>query len=376
MGNLFSTLLNVIKDKIKLNIKPRDDKDYYSFFGWLVSKRLVIEIAMVIGLLGFYYIFFINSPAFFTESENGVKTYDYDSISLRFTTGKVRILGASKYLAYEGEVDKGCAKGKGTLYRKDGSVVYEGEFDNSKYNGKGTMFYPSGQIQYIGEFVDNEYQGQGILYRENGSIEYEGEFVDNKKEGTGILYDSSNNKVYEGEFSNGKLIYTYFINKTTEEVSEIYTGLRKVYSDEENFAVSMSDINAIYYGKRDSNSIDESIIVDSIYILENIFWYAGKEYTSIYEIKEVLGRIEYEGNTYVTMPEATAIHILNEKGSSFFGDIEGKWISTFEDAITVESYDVNYTIYLYTFVNDGLRYNFYCKDRTGTFSMYSIEKDE
>jgi len=406
VGNIFLILLNAIKAKIlpiwtkiklwtnasfiktrlltrirkffssMLNIKPKDEKDYYGFLGWLISKKLVISVAVVIGLLSFYYIFFVNPPSFMSDSEEGIRTYDYDSISLRFTTGEVRILGKSKYVAYEGNVDKGRACGIGTLYNKAGEVVYKGQFEDSMYNGNGKLYYSSGQVKYNGEFVDNEFQGKGMLYRENGSVEYEGDFVENKKEGIGVLFDSSNNKVFEGEFVKDRLNYQNFLGKTTGEIAAIYTGVRTIYSNEEDFVVHMEDIDAMYYGKSESNSVDGNIKADSVYVFDDVFWYAGKQYASIYDMGDVLGEIEYEGNTYVTMPDATAIHILNENGTAFFGDIEGKWTEVFDDAITVESYDVEYTIYLYTFIKDDIRYNFYCKDRAGTFIMYSMEKDE
>lgn len=405
MGNIFLVLINAIKAKITplwtkiklwtnpayirtklftrlrgffssmLNIKPRHEKDYYSVFGWLISKRLVVAITIIIGLLSCYYIFFVNPPSVFTKSSTGIKTYSYDSIPLRFTSGEVRILAKSGYLAYEGTVSKGKAKGQGTLYNIDGSVVYKGQFDNSKYNGSGSLYYPSGQIKYVGEFVDNEYNGSGVLYRENGSTEYEGSFIDNMKDGEGVQYDSSNNKVYAGQFSKGRLNYADFLAKNTEEISSMYTGKRIVYSDEDDFAVNMPDINAMYYGKSDTNNVNGDIQVSSIYVFEKDFWYAGKQYSSIYDIKDILGKIEYEGNTYVLMPDATAIHILNENGNEFYGDVEGKWTKVFDDAITVESFDTNYIVYLYTFVKDDITYNFYCKDKTGKFIMYSMEKE-
>lgn len=405
MGNLFSTLFNAAKAKIVpiwtkiklwtnknfiqaklftrirkffsslLSIKPKDSKDYYTIFGWLVSKRLVIAITVIIGVFSIYYIFFINPPSIFTKSETGIRTYDYDSITLRFASGDVRILGESDYLAYEGEVSKGRANGNGTLYSKEGTVVYQGQFENSKYNGAGSRYYDSGQIMYTGTFVDNEFEGTGKLYRDNGSLEYAGSFIDNVKEGAGVLYDESGNQIYQGNFSMDELIYSDFLGKTTEEVAGIYTGDRTAYSNETDFVVDMSQIYALYYGRSDSNNVDGSIKVESVYVLKDTFSYGGKEYSTIYELREVLGKVEYEGNTYVTMPDATAIHIMNQSGSAFYGDIEGTWTATFDDAVTVEDYDVNYTIYLYTFVNNGIRYNFYCKDRSGTFSMYSLEQE-
>lgn len=405
MGNLFRTLFNAAKAKIVpiwtkiklwtnknfiqtklftkirnffsslLNIKPRDSKDYYSIFNWLVSKRLVVAIMVIIGIFSIYYIAFINPPSIFIKSDSGIRTYDYNSIPLRFTSGEVRILGKSKYIAYEGEVSKGKANGNGTLYSKEGNIVYQGQFKNSKYEGTGIRYYDSGQVMYTGIFSDNEFEGLGKLYRDNGSIEYEGNFINNMKDGSGVLYDEGNNPVYQGEFSMNNLIYSDFLGKTTAEVSSIYTGNRVVYSNDKDFVVHMSQIDAMYYGRSDSNNVDGTIKVESVYVLNNTFAYSGKEYASIYDIRDVLGDVEYEGNTYVTMSDATAIHVLNQNGDVFFGDIEGTWNVIFDDAVSVESYDANYTIYMYTFVKDGIRYNFYCKDRTGLFSMYSIEQE-
>lgn len=404
MGNIFLALINTAKAKILpiwtkiklwttpsfikakiltrirvffsslLNIRPRDEKDYYGVFGWLVSKRLVVALTIVIGLISVYYIVFINPPSIFLQSGTGLKTYDYDSIPLRFTEGEVRILGKSKYIAYEGEVKKGTASGFGTLYGKVGNVVYEGNFQNSMYNGKGNLYYPSGQLQYMGDFVDNEFQGTGTLYREGGSIEYTGTFVDNMKEGNGELFDTSNNKVYQGTFSKDCLLYAELLDKSTIEVSDMYTGKRTAFSNESDFVVHMPDIKSMYHGKRDTNNVDGTITVDSVYVFENQFSFAGTEYKSVYDLKQVLGEIEYEGNTYVTMADATAIYLLNKNGTSFFEPIEGNWVYTFDDAVTVESYDANYTFYLYSFRMDDITYNFYCKDRTGTFAMYCIEK--
>ena len=404
MGDLFRTLLYAAKakitpiwTKIKLwtnrsfiqaklfirirdffselfNIRPRDSKDYYSFFNWLISKRLVIALTVVLGLLSVYYIVFINPPSIFTQSGSGIRTYNYDSIPLRFANGEVRILAKSKYLAYEGNVSKGKASGDGKLYSPSGIVLYQGEFENSMYNGEGNRYYNSGQLMYTGEFVDNEFSGNGKLYRENGSLEYSGSFANDDKEGSGILYDEGNNKIYSGEFSKGDIIYSELLGKTTQQISQMYTGDRVVYTSDGEFAVNMSQIDALYHANGDSNTIDGSIEADEIYVLKEVFSYAGNDYASIYDIRDVLGSVEYEGNTYVTMADATAIHILNEKGNAFFGDIEGVFTNTFDDAVTVEEYDVNYSVYLYSFHKDGIIYNFYCKDRTGLFSMYSIEK--
>lgn len=359
-----------------LNVRPRHNKDYYGIFGWLVSKKLVFAVTIIVGVISLYFIFVLNPPPILSKTETGIRAYDYDSIPLRFVSGDVKILAKSKYLAYEGNVKKGEVTGEGKLYRKDGSVVYIGEFDDNKFNGNGTTYYPSGKIQYVGEFVDNVYQGKGKLFRENGSLEYEGDFAGNKKEGAGELYDSSNNPIYKGNFNGGNINFSDFLGKSTQDLSQIYLGDKTIYTGGEDFVVHMKSIDAIYYGNSSADNLEDSINVEGIYVLKDYLEYTGKKYTSIYDVKKDFGAPIYNGNTYVTMPDATAIHVLNLNGSEFFGDVSGEWVETLQDVITVNSYDMNYMFYMYTFVKDDIRYNFYCKDRSGQFEMYSIEKDE
>jgi hypothetical protein len=118
--------------------------------------------------------------------------------------------------------------------------------------------------------------------------------------------------------------------------------------------------------------VEEMDNIDTTQTTQNLLKLFG--YVKVAITNYILGNVEYEGNTYVTMADATAIHILNERGNAFFGDIEGSWENVFDDAINVDEYDVNYSVYLYSFHKDGIIYNFYCKDRNGLFSMYSIEK--
>lgn len=405
MGNLFQVLISVLKAKIlpiwtklklwtswsfirtkfltKLrqlfsrlfDIRPRNKDDYYSIGNWMISKRLAFAVTIVIGLVSVYYVFFLNTPAFLKARETGVKTYYYDEIPLRFTDGRVRILAKSGYMAYEGDVSKGSATGQGKLLREDGSVIYEGDFVLNKYQGQGKLFYPSGQLKYQGGFVENLYSGNGTTYRENGHKEYVGEFLNGMKEGKGVYYSSAGNKVYEGNFTKDALMYTDFLGKTTADAGNLYTGRREIYLDDENFVVSMSDIEAAYYGRGDSENLDGTIVIEGIYVLSSGFSYQGVTYTSIRELEKIFSKPEYEGNTYITMPEAVAVHVLNQKDNFFYGDVQGDWVHTLDDVIQVEYYDENYMLYLYTFVKENLRYTFFCKDRAGEFSMYLIEQE-
>lgn len=356
------------------DIRPRDKHDYYGIFGWLVSKRLAFFLIAFVGLASAVYLTKIQPLSVFTSDKAGIKTYSYDSIPLRFTKGKVRILGKSKYLAYEGDVEKGAAKGSGVLYRKDGTKVYEGQFENSKFQGTGVSYYPTEQIQYKGSFQKNVYSGSGELYRTNGSLEYKGAFLNGMKEGEGSLYDSGNNVVYEGNFSKNQLLYSDFVGKSTAQVNGIYVGKKTIYTDEEYFVVDMADIDAVYYGKQQEETLSDEVAIEGVYVLKSIFEYSGKELDSIYQIGQIMGDAVYEGNAYVILPEAVAIHILNRSGNDFYGEVIEESVQILKDAVNVNAYDEEYSVYIYSYVKDGLRYTFFGKDRSGKFAMYLIEK--
>ena len=357
------------------DIRPKDKQDYYSLFGWLVSKRLAFLIVITIGMVSAFYLTIIQPLSIFSTSQNGVKTYDYDSIPLRFTEGKVKILAKSKYVAYEGQVKDGLANGTGTLYRKDGSVVYEGQFENSEFHGQGISYFPSGQIQYVGEFQHNIYCGNGQLYRENGSKEYQGSFADGKKEGEGTLFDSGNNKIYTGNFSKGDLLYSDFIGKNTAEANAIYLGAKTIFTNDEYFVVEMKDIDALYYGLQNEETVEGQVNIEGVYVLKDRFTYNGTTLKNTTEIEKIFGEAIYEGNTYVIMPEAVAIHILNQRGESDFPEIIGNWENYLADVVNVNAFDEDYLLYIYSFIYEDMRYTFFCNDRSGEFSMYSIEKE-
>lgn len=356
------------------DIRPRDRSDYYGFFGWLISKRLAFLIVIAVGMLSAYYVTCVQPLSVFTSSADGVKTYSYRSVPLRFTDGKVRILAKSKYLAYEGMVSKGTANGMGKLYRKDGSLVYEGQFEQSEFHGTGTSYYPGGQVEYSGSFRHNLFSGEGRKYRENGSLEYMGDFLEGKKEGEGTLYDNGSNAVFTGNFSKNHLLYADFLGKNTAEAAKIYTGKKTVYTDAEYFVVDMPDIQAVYYGNQAESNLEDTVAIEGVYVLDDTFCYGEEEYNYIAEISRLFGDAIYEGNAYLTMPEAVAIHTMNRTKTALHGDVSGTWEQYLQDAVTVEEYDDSYSVYLYSFEQEGVRYTFFCKDRSGKFEMYSIEK--
>ena len=357
------------------DVRPRDKKDYYGFFGWLVSKRLAFLIVICVGMCAAFYITVVQPLSVFTAAD-GIKTYSYNSIPLRFTEGKVRILAKSDYLAYEGMVADGYAEGQGILFRKDGSTVYEGQFEKSEFHGTGIFYYPTGQVQYNGTFQHNVYSGTGRLFRENGSLEYEGNFLEGMKEGEGILYDGGNNKIYKGSFSKGNLLYTDFLGKSTAAANQMYVGPKTVYTDDTYFVVDMADIDAVYYGVQGEENLADEVMVEGVYVLKDHFAYGTEELTHVAEVAQIMGDAIYEGNAYLITPEAVSVHIMNQTELALHGDVAGNWEQYLTDAVIVNGYDTGYSVYIYTYVMDDLRYTFFCKDRSGQFEMYLIEKQE
>ena len=175
-----------------VDVRPRDKRDYYPIFRWLVSKRLAFALVVALGLVSVLYITKM-LPDNFTKDSGGIPTYKYRAVPLKFHTGTVNILAKDGHVAYTGEVDGGAASGQGTLYAADGSTVYEGQFENSMYNGEGTLYYPNGGPKYVGSFTDNEYNGTGSSYRPNGVLEYSGDYVAGVRTGSGTLYSVNPN---------------------------------------------------------------------------------------------------------------------------------------------------------------------------------------
>lgn len=358
-----------------LTIKPRHKKDYYPIFGWLVSKKLAFAAVLVVGVASLYYLSFVNPISVFKGTGDAIRTYSYSSIPLRFTKGTVKIKAESGYIAYEGNVEKGQVTGDGTLYNADGEVLYMGTFAKNKYNGQGKEYYPGQTLKYAGGFTDNLYEGTGILYRQNGTKEYEGAFSLGMKEGEGTLFDSGGNEIYKGNFSKDQLLYSDLLGKKTSDVAEIYDGVRTIYTDDTHFAVYLEDINAIYTGTPGEENLDDSVIVEGVYVLDAAMQIKGKSCRNIAELGEMLGNPIYEGNSAVTMPEAVAINAMNEKENHLFIPVHMDTNAAFTDSIVINDFESDNLVYLYSYKYEDLVYTFFTNEKYGNFGMYLIEKD-
>ena len=358
------------------DVRPKHKKDYYEVFGWLVSKKLAYAILIVIGVLSMIYLVSIRSMYLPQKQTDGIKTYDYDDMMLRFAKGTVRIRGKSGYIAYQGDVEKGGVNGYGNLYGVDGTLLYQGNFVNNEYEGSGTQYYPDGTMHYKGNFSGNLYEGTGKLYRENGTLVYDGEFARGMKEGTGKLYGAGDKPIYEGSFSQDQLVYIALLGKSTAEVAQNYKGERIIYQDDIQFSVLMPDINALYVGVTDEENLEDTVMVDSIYVLKNTITFGKNECSTIADLRNVFGTEVYDGNSIVTLPEAVAINYLNKQKQTLNGSVEMDTTEEFTNVFTVDGVQEDYPVYLYSFRKDGLLYTFVCGDRNGTFAFYSIMSEE
>ena len=358
------------------DIRPKHKNDYYEVFGWLVSKRLAYAVLIVIGVLSMIYLVSIRSMYLPAAQTDGIKTYDYDDVMLRFAKGTVRIRGKSGYIAYQGDVEKGGVNGNGNLYGVDGTLLYQGSFENNEYEGSGTQYYPDGTMHYKGSFSRNLYEGTGKLYRENGSLAYDGEFSRGMKEGIGKLYGAGDKPIFEGSFSQDQLVYSALLGKSTAEVAQNYLGGRVIYQSENDFSVLMPEIHALYVGVTDEENLEDTVMVESIYVLKNTITFGNKECSTIAELRSVLGEEVYDGNSVVTLPEAVAINYLNKQKPTLSGSVEMDVAEDFTDVFTVSEIQDDYPVYLYCFRKDGLLYTFVCGDRNDTFAFYSIMSEE
>ncbi|MBR6257334.1 MAG: hypothetical protein IKR23_08145 [Lachnospiraceae bacterium] len=360
-----------------LNVKPRHKDDYYTIGNWMVSKKLAFAVVIIVGVLSLVYIYTSWSGLFPGSKNDGIKTYDYNDVLLKFTKGTVRIKGKSGYLAYEGEVSNGSCNGQGTLMNPAGFVVYQGSFQNSMYEGQGNQYYQDGTLWYQGAFHENLHSGTGRLFRTNGSLEYEGEFALDMKEGQGTLYDLGHNEVFNGQFTLDDIKYSDLIGKKTSEIASAYKGKRTLYESGDERVRYMPDISAMTVEYLDEESIDTEATVEQVYVMKSTFNTAEGPVKTFSSIANYLGQPIYVGVSYATLPELLTINKLNAatEGIVMNGPADIDMTSVFTEYTEVTDYDDEYEVYLHTYHKDGLLYTFVTMQSLDSFSFYYIKAE-
>lgn len=371
-----STIFTKIRQFLSklLDVKPKHKKDYYTIGRWMISKRLAFALVIALGIACTMYIYSTMPARAAKDSQSSAPTYKYNSIPLKFYSGNVNILAKDGHLAYTGPVSEGTVTGKGKLFDFEGNTLYEGEFDKNLFNGDGQLFYPEGGLRYQGSFADNLFHGTGAYFRLSGTLEYDGEHVLGKRSGHGKLYNGAGTQIFEGSFRNDSIVYSELMDKSTADISAMYTGTSKIYSSTDEFCVTMDEIGAVYSAKDGSSSLDGQWSVGTIYILSDSASIGNADYKTIAELTKLMGAADYFGTAWVDLPEAVCINALVEQGNEALQKIDLSLTADLDEVFTVNSYNKNATVYLYSFIHDGLLYTFYCP-RAGSneFFMYSIE---
>lgn len=372
-ANILTRIRNALSSIF--NIKPRHKKDYYPLLGYLISRRLAHAIVIVVGILCLSYLVWVNPIMNIKEGMgSGEKVYFYNSLPLRFAKGTVKIKAKGGYVAYEGNVEKGYTTGYGQLFDKNGTLLYKGNFERNEFSGQGSLYYPIGQMQYEGEFQSNAFEGEGTLYRENGTKKYTGQFSRGAFEGEGTLYDASDKEVFKGSFHNGELVYTQLLGKSAAEISELYTGSRLIYQEDTDWAVIMEDIDAFYVAPSENNSLDDTVKATAVYVGKDEFVYGDYRVTTIDELRTIFGAPVFEGNSYVTFPEAVGIDWLQKKGREIPLEVLVEARQPYDEVSEVTSYSTDTLVYLYVFQVEDVTYTFVAADRENGFFMYSLEQ--
>ncbi|MBR1913677.1 MAG: hypothetical protein IJ827_02485 [Lachnospiraceae bacterium] len=359
-----------------LDVKPKNKNDYFSVFGWMVSKRLAYAGIIIVGVLSIWYIGATTKVFDRLTANGGLRTYSYDSVLLRLAKDKVRIKARSGYVAYEGEVSKGYVTGVGTLYSPDNVMLYNGSFLKNRYEGEGSQYYETGALRYTGSFHDNLYEGEGKLYREDGTEEYEGGFFAGMKDSHGKLVDSGNNAIYEGSFASDEIVYSELLGKSADEIRNMYFGKQVLYEDSEDLGsdsvIHLKDINALYLSQSDGSAADDSGKATQVVVLKDTFRSGMSEADDIEGLRQILGNPIYEGNSSVILPEAIAINVLNDSRKTINGRVDMDVTEVYSDDIVVNRFATDYPVYVYTFKRGSLVYSFVCREKGGDFVFYEI----
>lgn len=354
-----------------LDVKPKKEEDYCSVPGLRMGRKLILWILLAAAVVSIVCILLVMPESGMAD---GVRTYRYNALPLKFTSGQVRILAKTGYVAYEGEVSKGAANGTGTLYRNDGSLIYEGEFQNNKYQGEGKCYYKGNQLQYEGQFVNNQFHGQGILYRQDGTKEYDGTFSFGQKQGEGKLYATGGKLVYTGNFIKDRISYQELLGKSVTEMAQMYTGNRVIYENDSEYCVTMGDIDSIYISQGEVNTLEQEGTVQGVYVLSSSIVLDGTEYKTIGELKKKFKLISYEGNTSLTMADAVAVNAASQKTEVLNGAVTMDTTEVFEDVIKVNSVDKSYEAYVYQLEDENVIYTFFAKEKGTDFDFYLMEQ--
>ena len=102
--------------------------------------------------------------------------------------------------------------------------------------------------------------------------------------------------------------------------------------------------------------------------------YGQTAISSLDDLTKAMGEPEFQGNTYITLPEAVAVELINQQEEPLEIDAQLETSALYDEVQTVESYQSMLEIYLYVYQTEDLIYTFFCENRDTPFFMYMVEQ--
>ena len=181
--------------------------------------------------------------------------------------------------------------------------------------------------------------------------------------------------MFQGSFLGGEIVYHEFLTRPTSEVPELYSGETAVYQSEDEYCVTMPEIDAVYAVKDGSNTLENEWTVDRVYVLHDSVPLESGTCSTLRQLMDAMGDPLYFGTAWVNLPEAVAWNLAASEQPDRMEQIEIASTASFENVFSVSEYDRDFQMYLYTFQQDGLLYTFYFTGAgESEFVMYAIEK--
>lgn len=336
--------------KAFLDFTPKDETDYFPLLRWRIGRKLAFTILAAVILVCLAVILLIN-PLNFMKNARNYPVFNYDSLLLKFYKGKAGIRADDGHIAYIGKVGKGKAEGRGILYDAEENVLYEGNFSDSLYHGKGILYYPGLRKAYEGSFSRGKKHGAGELYNETASL------------------------IYKGNFCNDRIVFEELVGLSTAEITKKYQGRQIIYTKDEETAVVMEEIGAVYAAKSGEDSLDGEWKCGGIYVLQGTYETGSTTLQTGQALRTYFGKPEYQGTTNLHTGDAAALEQIRVRE----GDRTLPRLRTAEglqDVYEIKEIDKSYEIYISVYQKDGFRYTFFGKgkEQMDTFLFYLIEK--
>ena len=101
-------------------------------------------------------------------------------------------------------------------------------------------------------------------------------------------------------------------------------------------------------------SVEDEPVISQVYVLNSELIYGQTVISSLDDLTKVMGEPEFQGNTYITLPEAVAVELINQKGNPLNIDTQLETAAVYDEVQTVKSYRTMSEIYLYVYQTDDL----------------------